>query len=133
MPAITAISTAVKSCQVFHVRRSLILSSPGWSWASDDASEPVSSGGDVTDLAPNMQHPRQVRSQKNHSCRDSVRSGIYQSRAVRLRLDEIVSKCNEKGPIVYERAVGSVGRTQPATEVLKGSRSGESPDEDTLT
>jgi len=55
IPKIAAIRTAVRSCQVFQDRRSLILSSPGSGLPSDDANGTLAMlEGDVTDLSSNM-------------------------------------------------------------------------------
>ena len=52
IPKMAAIRTATKSCQVCQDRRSLILSSPGCGWSSDDASGASATfEGAVTDLA----------------------------------------------------------------------------------
>jgi hypothetical protein len=55
IPKMAATTMAVRSCQVFQDRRSLILSSPGWGRSSDggDGASAVTDG-DVTDLASNM-------------------------------------------------------------------------------
>jgi hypothetical protein len=55
MPAMTATRATVKSCHVFQVRRSFILSSPGWGWSSDQTTGASASwGGDVIELGKTL-------------------------------------------------------------------------------
>lgn len=67
IPAMAAIRTAVKSCQVFQDRRSLILSSPGLGWSDDSSGAPVPFEGDVTDHASILGAARSSKLQLNTS------------------------------------------------------------------
>ena len=56
IPAMTAINTAVKSCQVFQLRRCFILRSPGWGCSSSDPNGPLMLPvGDVTGWVPKIE------------------------------------------------------------------------------